>query len=362
MIHTSDDTILDVPGLRIGHDTDARGITGCTVILPDDPAVAAVDVRGGAPGTRETDLLRPENTVDRVHAILLTGGSAYGLAAAGGVMRHLERRGVGFRLGPAVVPIVPAAVLFDLGVGDPAARPDADAGERACDAATADRLALGSVGAGTGATVGKLHGPAGAMKGGIGSASATLPDGTRIGALVAVNALGDVVDLESGRVLAGARPLPPTPGEALARYFALEQEMARRRGEPPADGPTSGGPSSGRPPPSGPSPGGNTTIGIVATDAVLTPPQALRLAQAAHDGLALAVRPAHTPYDGDTFFALATARRAETTPPLGSLCAAATWVVARAIRGAVLAARGMGGVLSLNELAAAGGATDRATD
>ncbi|MDP8924861.1 MAG: P1 family peptidase [Chloroflexota bacterium] len=332
MSQPSHDSILDVPGLRVGHDTDARGVTGCTVVLPDEPAVAAVDVRGGAPGTRETDLLRPENTVDRVHAILLTGGSAYGLAAATGVMRYLERRGVGFSVGQAVVPIVPAAVLFDLSLGDPTARPDAEAGERACIAAMADDLALGSVGAGTGATVGKLYGLAGAMKGGIGSASVALPDSTRIGALVAVNALGDVVDPDSNLVLAGARPPGATPAASLARYFALERELARRRGT----GTT----------------GGNTTIGVVATDATLGPAQALRLAQAAHDGLALAVRPCHTPYDGDTFFALATGRRPESAPPLGALSAATTWVVARAIRAAILAARGLGGVPSASDLAA----------
>ena len=330
-LEVGSDTILDVPGLRVGHATDLRGVTGCPVVRPDAPAVAGVDVRGGAPGTRETDLLRPENTVDRVHAILLTGGSAYGLAAATGVMRHLERQGIGYPVGRAVVPIVPAAVLFDLGIGDPTARPDADAGERACAAATADGLALGSVGAGTGATVGKLYGPAGAMKGGIGSASAELPDGTRVGALVAVNALGDVVDPESGLVLAGARPPAQTPAAALERYFGLEREMARRRGAPGA--------------------GGNTTIGVVATDHVLTPSQAVRVAQAAHDGLALAVRPAHTPYDGDTFFALSTGRRDAGAPPLGSICAATVWVVARAIRSAVLAAHGLGGIPSARDLA-----------
>ena len=342
------DSILDVPGLRVGHDTDERDVTGCTVVLPDAPAVAAVDVRGGAPGTRETDLLRPENTVERVHAVLLTGGSAYGLAAATGVMRHLEQRGIGYAMGPVVVPIVPAAVLFDLGVGDPSARPDADAGERACAAATADGLALGSVGAGTGATVGKLYGPTGAMKGGIGSASARLPDGTWVGALVAVNALGDVVDPESGLILAGARPLPATSAAALERYFGLEQEMARRRGASPPGPAATGGSATGGTPIAG----GNTTIGVVATDATLTTSQALRLAQAAHDGLALAVRPAHTPYDGDTFFALSTGRRADNPPPLGSLCAAAAWVVARAIRGAILSAISLGGIPSARELSA----------
>jgi L-aminopeptidase/D-esterase-like protein len=322
------DSIVDVPGLRVGHDTDPRGLTGCTVVLPDAPAVAGADVRGGAPGTRETDLLRPENTVERVHAVLLTGGSAYGLAAASGVMRHLEALGVGFPVGPAVVPIVPAAVLFDLGIGDPSARPDADAGERACRAASGERPERGSVGAGTGATVGKLHGMAGAMKGGIGTASVRLPDGTTVGALVAVNALGDVVDPETGRMLAGARPLAPTPAENLARYFDLEGEHARRRGEPAA--------------------GGNTSIGVVATDATLTPATATRLAQAAHDGLALAIRPAHTPYDGDTIFSLATGHRPGPAP-LGALCAAAAWAVARAVADAARAARSLGGVPSAND-------------
>lgn len=344
-----------MPGLRVGHDTDALGVTGCTAVLPDDPAVAAVDVRGGAPGTRETDLLRPENTVERVHAILLTGGSAYGLAAATGVMRHLERRGIGYAMGPVVVPIVPGAVLFDLGIGDPTARPDAEAGERACAAATADRLDVGSVGAGTGATVGKLYGPLGAMKGGIGSASVRLPDGTTVGALVATNALGDVVDPATGAMLAGARPWASDAAANLARYFDLEGEMARRRraGSDPPPGAERQSPHGHAAPMEGAPSLGNTTIGVVATDAALTKPAALRLAQAAHDGLALAVRPAHTPYDGDTFFALATGRHSESPPNLGALCAAAAWAVALAIRSGILAARSLGGVPSASELGGA---------
>ena len=326
-------SICDVPGLIVGHDTDPIGVSGCTVVLPLDPAgaVGGVDVRGGAPGTRETDLLRPENLVERVHGVLMTGGSAFGLDAAGGVMRYLEARNIGFRVGSAVVPIVPGAVLFDLLIGDPRARPDAEAGARACRNATREPPAEGSVGAGTGATVGKLNGSAGATKGGIGSASVRLADGTTVGALVAVNAVGQVVDPQSGHILAGARR---RGGGFVApeAYFGLS-----------ADAPWSA---------SGPAVGANTTIGIVATDAPLDKSGATRLARVAHDGVALAIRPAHTPYDGDTIFALSTAasRDARSAADLAPLGAAAASVVAEAIVRAVRAARGLGGVPAATEL------------
>ncbi|MEN9316119.1 MAG: hypothetical protein RIS35_2512, partial [Pseudomonadota bacterium] len=197
------DAITDVAGIRAGHFTDSRRPTGCTVVLAEAGAVAGVDVRGSAPGTRETDLLDPSNLVDRVHAVLLSGGSAFGLEAATGVVRWLESRGVGFAVGPACVPIVPAAVLFDLWLGDPGIRPDAASGQAACEAASGDPPEQGSVGAGAGATVGKLFGPGCVMKGGIGSASVRVA-GVTVGAIVAVNAVGDVIDPASGRIIAGA--------------------------------------------------------------------------------------------------------------------------------------------------------------
>ena len=325
-------SICDVPRLRVGHDTDEAGATGCTVVLCEEGAVGGVDVRGGAPGTRETDLLRPENTVDRVHAVLLTGGSAFGLAAAGGVMQYLEERGVGFGVGPAVVPIVPAAVLFDLLVGDARARPDAASGARACRDATAGRVVEGSVGAGTGATVGKLLGRSRATKGGVGSASARLGDGTVVGALLAVNAFGSVVDPRDGRVIAGARL---ADGGGFVQPEAHPGLLERR-----------GGPLGPRESPVGT----NTAIGVVATDAPLDKAAATRLAQMAQDGLALAIRPAHTPFDGDVIFALSVGGVARPAPPLAALGVAAVQVVAEAIVRAVRAARGLGGIPATSEL------------
>jgi L-aminopeptidase/D-esterase-like protein len=322
-------SICDVGALRVGHDTDGVGVTGCTVVLCEGGAVAGVDVRGGAPGTRETDLLRPENTVERVHAVLLTGGSAYGLDAAGGVMRYLEERGVGFPVGPALVPIVVGAVLFDLSIGDGRARPDAAAGYRACTVATDGPAPEGSVGAGTGATVGKLRGPALATKGGIGSASTRLRDGTVVGALVAVNSVGSVVDPTDGRVLAGARRPGGAGFEPLAAYRALGTASVRGWQDP--------------------APGANTTIGVVATDARLDPAGATHLARVAHDGLALSIRPAHTPFDGDTLFALSTARDPGPPGNLAALGVAAVDVVAEAVMRAIRAARGLGGVPSASE-------------
>ncbi len=327
-------SICDVPGLIVGHDTDEVSVTGCTVVLPTsrEGAVGGVDVRGGAPGTRETDLLRPENLVGRVHGVLLTGGSAFGLDAAAGVMRHLEERGVGFRVAEAIVPIVPSAVLFDLLVGSGRARPNADAGARACANATSAPPAQGSVGAGTGATVGKLNGPAWATKGGIGSASVRLADGTTVGALIAVNAIGQVVDLHTGRTLAGARRLDGPGFEPHEAYLGSG-----------ARGSVAG---------VAPAPGANTTIGVVATDARLDKAGVTRLAQVAHDGMALAIRPAHTMYDGDTIFALSTGEAGVPRPASeqAQLGAAAVWAVAEAIVRAVRAARGLGGVPATSEL------------
>jgi L-aminopeptidase/D-esterase-like protein len=306
-----------VPGIAVGHATDMIGLTGCTVVLCEDGAVGGVDVRGAAPGTRETDLLRPEATVERVNAVLLTGGSAFGLDAAGGVMRFLEERGAGYAVRSTVVPIVPGAVIFDLGLGDHRARPDPAMGLAACLAASSDPPEQGTVGAGTGATVGKAAGIARAMKGGIGTASLRV-DGVTVGALVVVNAVGDVVD-ESGVVLAGVRPLEAAPNAGDDRPPAGADAVIS-----------------------------NTTIGVVATDLPLDKAGATRLAQAAHDGLARAIRPAHTAFDGDTFFALSTARDLPRTWPLPPVVsAAAADVVALAIRRAVRLARGAGGVPGL---------------
>ena len=310
-------SLTDVRGLRVGHFTDSRRPTGCTVVLATDGAVAGVDVRGAAPGTRETELLSPLNAVDRVHALLLAGGSAFGLDAAGGVMRWLDERGIGIPVGPARVPIVPAAILFDLWVGDASIRPDAASGYAACDAASAAPVAEGNVGAGAGASVGKLFGIERAMRGGLGSASVTV-GGITVAALVAVNAIGDVIDPASGAPIAGARS---------ADGLRLQGTMASMlRGELPAPM----------------QPGGATTLGIVATDAVLTKAQAGKVAQMAHDGFARSINPVHTMTDGDTIFALATgaAQRTANVTLLGALGAD---VMAAAILRAVRAATGLAG-------------------
>ncbi|PIF74162.1 L-aminopeptidase/D-esterase-like protein [Variovorax sp. 54] len=275
--------ITDVAGIEVGHFSDTRRPTGCTVILAREGAVAGVDVRGAAPGTRETDLLSPGNLVQEVHAVMLAGGSAWGLAAAEGAMRWLEERGVGMDVRFGTLPIVPAAVLFDLPMGDARIRPDAAAGYAACEAASTDAPAEGNVGAGTGALVGKLFGVHRAMKGGIGTASVTV-GGVTVGALIAVNSLGDVIDPDTALPVAGART---EDGSAL-----LDTRRALLRGELPK--PLLAGT--------------NTTIGVIATDAVLTKVQANRLAMVAHDGLARAINPVHTMSDGDTLFALATGR------------------------------------------------------
>ena len=304
--------ITDVAGIEVGHFTDARRPTGCTVVLCRAGAVAGVDVRGAAPGTRETDLLAPTNLIDRIHGITLAGGSAWGLDAASGVVRWLEEQGAGLDVRYARLPLVPAAVLFDLYCGDAKIRPDANAGYEACRAASTQAPAEGNVGAGAGAAVGKIFGIERAMKGGIGSASVRVGDIT-VGAIVACNALGDVVDPDTGKVIAGART---ADGKAL-----VDSRRALLRGE-------------------GPQPmlaGTNTTIGVVATDAVITKAQASRLATVAHDGLARTINPVHTMSDGDTMFALGTGRA--TGQPgmmlLATMAAEATALaVVRAIRAA----------------------------
>ena len=303
-----------IAGIEVGHHTlDARP-TGCTVVLTRGGATASVDVRGASPGTRETALLDPVNSIQQVHAIVLSGGSAFGLAAADGVMRYLDEQGIGYRTRTARVPIVPAAILYDLGVGDPAIRPDAECGYRAARAARSDGIGEGSIGAGAGATVGKLAGPDRAMKGGIGTALIELPDGLQVAALMAVNAVGDIYDPTTGALVAGVRS---ADGRRVVGAHALLREPAP---DPPG--------------------GENTTIGVVATNARLDKAQLGVVARMAHDGLARAVRPAHTPVDGDTIFALATGSL-EGPAELLRIGALAADVTAEAIVRGVRAASGL---------------------
>ena len=322
-----------VDGLRVGHHTLTQRPTGCTVIIVEgDGASGGVSQRGGAPGTRETDLLNPLNLVDKVNAVVLSGGSAYGLDAAQGAVRFLEEHNVGWKVGSAgVVPIVPAAILFDLGFGgNPKVRPDADCGYRAATAASTGPVQEGNVGAGAGATVGKISG-ARPMKTGIGSAAITLPNGLVVAALVAVNAAGDVINPETGRVIAGVRT---ADGKSLADARVLLRSGALGRAAQPRSGE-------------------NTTIGVVATNARLTKDQASRMALMADDGLARAIAPSHTIGDGDTVFSLATGRwngEANVTV-IGALAADA---MAQAIVRAATQAESSAGVPSARELGTAG--------
>ena len=320
---TNKSAITDVPGIKVGHFTDKRRPTGCTAILTEAGATAGVDVRGAAPGTRETDLLNPQNLVQQVHAIVLAGGSAFGLEAATGVVKYLEERGIGYDTNFAKVPIVPAAILYDLGVGDAKIRPDANAGYEACKNASDQSPAEGNVGAGAGATVGKLFGMNRAMKGGLGTAAIKLPNGFTVGAIVAVNAVGDV--FENGKLIAGAR----TPdGKKL---MGTMPAILRGENPPPLLG------------------GTNTTIGVVATDAKLTKAECQKIAQMAHDGFARTINPAHTMFDGDTIFALATGKveKAANVSLLGAIAAEA---MAQAVVRAVKTAKGLPGLPSANEL------------
>jgi L-aminopeptidase/D-esterase-like protein len=316
--------ITDVPGIKVGHFTDQRRPTGCTVIIAEEGATGGVDVRGAAPGTRETDLLNPLNTVELVNAVVLSGGSAFGLETATGVMRYLEEKHIGFNVGVAVVPIVPAAILFDLGVGDAKIRPDAESGYKACQAATTNGPAEGNFGAGAGATVGKLFGMSRAMKSGIGTAAIKI-DGITVGAIVAVNAVGDIFDFTTGTLIAGART---QDGKSL-----LNTRQAIMRGELPQ----------------GLKSGTATTIGVVATDARLTKAQASKIAQMSHDGLARAINPVHTPSDGDTMFALATGKAGKqgNITLMGMLAAEMT---AAAIVNAIRSAKSIAGFPSASDL------------
>ena len=330
-----DPGLVAVSGIEVGHHELDGLPTGCTVVLAREGAVAGVDVRGSAPGTRETDLLDPENTVARVHAVVLSGGSAFGLAAADGTVRFLEEAGIGYQVGPFRVPIVPAAILFDLGVQGPGAvRPGADCGYRAGAAASSDPVRRGNAGAGAGATVGKSRGLARAMKGGIGSASLSFPDGLVVAALIAVNAVGDVVDPADGRVIAGVRD----DGGNLADARRLLLESLSGAAVRPGVGSA------------GPLAGANTTIGVVAVNAPLTKAEANKVAEMAHDGLARTIYPVHTPSDGDTLFALSTGGGPEAR--VGRVGALAAEAVARAVLDAVRSAQSLPGLPAVGDLPA----------
>lgn len=320
----SNDTLTAVPGIKVGHHTLTERPTGCTVILAEAGATAGVDVRGAAPATRETDLLNPVDIVQQIHAVVLSGGSAFGLDSATGVMRYLEEKGIGFPFGGAHVPTVPGASLFDLPVGDPKIRPSADCGYQAAKQASESPVTEGSVGAGAGATIGKTAGFDRAMKAGIGSAAIRQPDGLIVAALVAVNAAGDVIDPATGQVVAGVRNADGK-GFADARLLLRTGVIPRAR------------------------PGENTTLGVVATNATLTKTQATRVAQMAHDGFARAISPSHTAVDGDLIFALATGARtgAADVSRIGALAAEA---MADAIVRAARQATGVPGFPALRDL------------
>lgn len=327
-------TLTAIAGLEGGHYTDRANATGCTAILCRQGAVAGVEVRGGSPGTRETDLLQPMRRVERIHGLLLSGGSAFGLDAAAGVVRYLEEQGIGLQVGPALVPIVSAAILFDLGLISAAVRPDAAAGYAAALAAGPRPIAEGSVGAGTGATVGKALGLARAVKAGIGSAVLTLPGNIAVAALVAVNAYGDVFDHHTGQILAGPRR------ESGPGFVRTMDWLTGKESEDGRDSVDDAAPLS------------NTTIGVVATDAGLTKEEANFLARISHDGLALTIRPCHTMRDGDTMFALATGQtQSAASVDLTVLGAAAVEVTAQAVLRAVAKADGLGGIPAVGELA-----------
>ncbi len=317
--------ITDIPGIHVGHAQDEQALTGCTVVLCEGGAIGGVDQRGGAPGTRETDAMHPMHLVNEVHAVVLAGGSAFGLDAASGVVRYLEERGVGFDVRVARVPIVPAAILFDLGIGRRDVRPDAEMGYQACLNASADPPAEGNIGAGTGATVGKILGLAGAMKSGIGTASLEIGSGVKVGAIAAVNVFGDVIDPETGQIIAGARVVQKGPvkigkGPYFADTLSVMESLIGR---------TVLGFISRE----------NTAIGIVATNAKLNKEQINKVAQMAQDGLARTVCPAHTMLDGDTIFALATGEKKADVNIVGAFAAEVfAQAVLRAVRTAAPAA------------------------
>ena len=316
--------ITDIPGIQIGNNQDLEGATGCTVILCKEGAVAGVDVRGGAPGTRETDLLKPENYVEKIHAVLLAGGSAFGLDAAAGVMNYLEEQGIGFDVGVTKVPIVAGAVLFDLTCKDHRIRPNQEMGYKACIAAESQKFTEGSVGAGTGATVGKFYGMEYAMKGGLGTYCLQVGD-MIVGAVVAVNCFGDVIDPSTGEILAGAY------GEEPPAFLDCEKGMIEGYGNC-----TNGF-------------AGNTTIGAIITNVVMTKAQAQKIASMAHDGYARTMRPAHTMLDGDTIFTLSVGSAKADMNVVGLLAAR---VMEQAVVAAVKQASTIGGYKTYQNLSA----------
>ncbi len=324
--------ITDVPGIRVGHAQDDTSLTGCTVIICEKGAVGGIDQRGGAPGTRETDLLNPVNQVEKVHAVLLAGGSAFGLDAASGVMHYLEERNIGFNTRVAKVPIVPAAILYDLAIGRSDRRPNPEMGYQACVHATAEEVTEGNEGAGTGATVGKIFGMQQAMKSGIGTSSLDAGGGIIVGAIVAVNSFGDVIDPKMGEIIAGARSGKLGPLQlGKPGYFADTLSILRT-----PVGRAITRLMSGR----------STVIGVVATNAKLTKSGATKVAQMAQDGLARAIRPAHTMVDGDTIFVMATGEKRADISTVGAYAAEA---VEQAILRAVRLAKPAGGLPGLLE-------------
>lgn len=314
-------TITAVPGIKVGHAQDLDALTGVTVVLCEKGATGAVDMRGTATGTREINPLSPTHLVEKVFGICLAGGSAFGLDAAGGVMKHLEEKGIGFPVGKTVVPIIPSAILFDLNVGDHTVRPDLAMGYAASEAATDDPAAEGCVGAGTGATVGKLLSNASAMKSGISSLGQIFDDGLAMGAIVAVNAFGDIIDPDSGKILAGSRD-PDNPGKFIDTAKALSDGSIDR-----AFGSM------------------NTTLAVVATNALLTKAQAMKIAQMAQIGFAKTISPCHSIVDGDVIFTLATGEW-DGPVSVNRLGILAAEMVARVVVGAVKAAEPMGGLPS----------------
>ncbi len=323
-------TFTDIPGIQVGQAEDPVALTGCTVVLCGEGSVGGVDQRGGAPGTRETDALRPMHLVDHVHAVLLAGGSAYGLDAAAGVMKYLEENNIGFDTGDARVPIVPAAILYDLGIGRADIRPDASMGYRACRNASKNAMLEGNYGAGAGATVCKILGAEKALKSGIGASCIEIGDGLFVGALIAVNAVGDIIDPSTGVQIAGPRS---DTGKPFLKTTEIMMSMVGASFE-------------------GPRAGNNTVIGVVATNATLTKAAANKVAQMAQNGIARAVRPAHSMFDGDTLFSVATCRHGAGSSPMEItlIGETAAEMVVRAIVRAVTMASAAGGLPSVNDL------------
>ncbi|MEN8242186.1 MAG: P1 family peptidase [Chloroflexota bacterium] len=328
-------SITDVPGITVGHAHDLEAITGCTVVLCEDGAVGGVDQRGGGPGSREIALLDPVNNIQKIHGVMLSGGSAFGLDAAGGAMQYLEENGIGYQTQVARVPIIPSAILFDLNIGDPNIRPDKQMGYQACLNATDQPPAQGSVGAGTGAAVGKLLGLGQATKGGIGTASMEIGGGIIVGAIVAVNAIGDVIDPQTNQIIAGTRSVRKGPisiggDQVFADSLSILRSLVGR---------TLLGLASKA----------NTVIGVLATNARFDKAQTNKLAQMAQNGVVRTIRPAHTMHDGDTIFAMSTG---EKKGDLNIVGAFAAQVMAEAVLNAVRKATSLGGVPAISDLTA----------